>query len=276
MLCIHRLPMSKNHNNIFPSCKSFQNPRFNFESNIDSYLRQKKKSTYNILYVQNSFVFLVSSAFDIISLVWWANYHVIIYNNILPLPSKGGGLKLDSFLTCTSLANAKFTMLMLLNIGLLLFDGHSDNLLEPENLALDLLVEAVGAHDDATDGETLVDTGHFVFSIKVYRHLTFDKRARAPDAPIPKLTGTTGSNGAHDLPQTMTETRTMTMRTRRPTDVPWTAVVISRSSDSDGSVCVCIALRACVCMPCGRHETARPTLIRNACVVYRKLIFVSG
>lgn len=38
---------------------------------------------------------------------------------------KGGGLKLDSFLTWTSLANAKFTMLMLLNSGLLLVDGHS-------------------------------------------------------------------------------------------------------------------------------------------------------
>lgn len=38
---------------------------------------------------------------------------------------KGGGLKLDSFLTCTSLANAKFTMLMLLNSGLLLLDVHS-------------------------------------------------------------------------------------------------------------------------------------------------------
>lgn len=42
--------------------------------------------------------------------------------------------------------------------------------LESKHLALDLLVEAVGAHDDAADGETLVDTGHFVFPIKVYRH----------------------------------------------------------------------------------------------------------
>lgn len=91
---------------------------------------------------------------------------------------------------------------------------HFRGRLEPENLALDLLVEAVGAHDDATDGETLVDTGHFVFPIKVYRHLTIDKRARAPDAPIPELTGTTGSNGARDLSHTMTTMRTMTIRMR--------------------------------------------------------------
>jgi len=54
---------------------------------LNSDKKDNIKSTYNILYVQNSFVLLVPSAFDIISLVRWANYHLIIYDNILPLPS---------------------------------------------------------------------------------------------------------------------------------------------------------------------------------------------
>lgn len=56
---------------------------------------------------------------------------------------------------------------------------HFCGRLKSEHLALDLLVETVGAHNDAADGETLVDTGHFVFPIKVYRHLMQDERGRA-------------------------------------------------------------------------------------------------